>query len=128
MSQKEAIELWLEGARKSLRAARVLHTDGNEELALFHCHLSTEKVLKALYIFEHDCAAPKTHDLSSLASELEDKILKEHFEELRNMSKFSVAGRYDDIEILEDELATARVEHWITLSDSLLQHAENKTR
>lgn len=128
MSQDEAVHEWLDGAQRSLRAARTLHDDHNDALALFHCHLAAEKALKALYILEHDGPAPHTHDLTLILSELKDEELKSRFEAFKTMSTFTVAARYDDIEILEEELTTERVDHWISFSDSLLHHAENRTR
>lgn len=127
MSQKEAIDQWLRGAEKSLRAAKLLHGDDNDELALFHCHLCTEKILKAMYIFESDAAAPKTHDLFALVNALRDPTLKENLHEFKSMSKFAIAARYDDPDILEEEMQPKRVEHWITFSAFLLHHAKNRT-
>ena len=128
MSQDQAIRKWLNGGQKSLRAAQTLHKDHNDELALFHCHLSAEKILKALYIFEHDSSAPRTHDLAMLVSELKNEKIKEWFEEFKAMSKFSIAARYDDLEILEGELDPSRVEHWIAFCNSLLNHAHDQTQ
>lgn len=124
MSQDEAIRQWLDGAAKSLRAAQVLHADSNEELALFHCHLTVEKTLKALYVLEKDTAPPLTHDLTTIASALGDDHLKKMLDDFKTMSKFAVASRYDDVEILEDEVMPTRVDHWITFSSSLLTHAK----
>ena len=126
MSQDEAIQQWLDGAQKSLRAAEVLHADGNEELALFHCHLTVEKVLKALYVLAKDTAPPLTHDLTTIADAINDPHIQKLFEELKMMSKFSVATRYDDVEILEDEIVPARVDHWISFSRSLLDYGKKR--
>lgn len=128
MSQDEAIRQWLNGAAKSLRAAQVLHADGNEELALFHRHLTVEKTLKALYVLEKDAAPPLTHDLTTIASALADPRLQEMFEDFKMMSKFAVATRYDDVEILEDEIHAPRVNHWIDFSNSLLTYAKQKNK
>ena len=128
MSQDEAVQRWLEGADKALRAAKLLHEDGNDELALFDCHLCAEKILKALYIRDHDCVAPRTHDLAMLVSELEDLQLQKHFEDFKSMSKLAVAARYDDLEILEEELQPARIAHWLSFCTFLLEHAKNQKR
>lgn len=128
MSQDEAVQHWLDGAIKSLRAAQVLHVDGNEELALFHCHLTVEKTLKALYVVEKDAAPPLTHDLTTIASVLNDNRLKQMFDDFKTMSKFAVASRYDDVEILEDEVLPPRVDHWIDFSNSLLTYAKQKNK
>ena len=128
MSQNEAIAIWLDGARGALPAAQTLHQDHNEELTLFHCHLATEKALKALYILEHDRSAPHTHDLTMILSELKDEELKKRLGDFTAMSKFAVAARYDDVEILDEDLGKERIEHWISFSAFLLQHAENRTR
>ena len=126
MSQEEAIRHWLDGAKKSLRAADVLHADGNEELALFHFHLTVEKTLKALYVLEKDTAPPLTHDLTTIAAALANSSLQKMFDEFKTMSKFAVATRYDDMEILEDEVTLTRVYHWIAFSRSLLAYAEKR--
>lgn len=104
----------------------MLHDDENEQLALFHCHLSVEKSLKALYVYENDTAPPLTHDLSVLASSLKDAEVRQAFDDLKIMSKFAVAARYDDMDVLEEEIVPVRVEHWLSFSRSLLNHAEHR--
>ena len=128
MSRDEAVLLWLAGARKSLRAANTLAADQNNELALFHCHLCAEKTLKALYVFEEDAAPPLTHDLATLVIAIGQKHLQEQFDEFASMSKFAIAARYDDIDVLEQDLTQERIRHWLLFTDSLLCYAEENTR
>ena len=63
-----------------------------------------------------------------ILSELKDEELKKRLGDFTAMSKFAVAARYDDVEILDEDLGKERIEHWISFSAFLLQHAENRTR
>ena len=62
----EETHVWLDRARRDLRAAKLLIAgDANAE-ALFHCQQAVEKALKAFLTF-HQKPFRKTHDLGDLS-------------------------------------------------------------
>jgi HEPN domain-containing protein len=115
MTQQEAVRHWQEGARKALRAAKVLHEDGNDESALFHCHLAVEKALKAAWIAQRDTEEPPhTHDLVALAKALEKQPwTEEDLEVLETLTRFVIDARYADPTWAVEYATKENTERWI---------------
>jgi len=63
--------------------------------ALFYCQLAVEKQLKALVIKNRNRAAPTIHDLVDLATVVKINTSKEQNEQLRVITSFNLAARYD---------------------------------
>ena len=66
MSLSEIVDHWKQGAKDSLQVAELCIEAQKYEHALFNLHLATEKALKAVYIAEHDDAAPYHINLMKL--------------------------------------------------------------
>ena len=64
--------------------------------ALFFCHLTLEKLLKAIIVKNTDKAAPFSHDLVKLAELAEIPPDKEKLSSLDEITKFNISARYDD--------------------------------
>ena len=97
MTQQDAAEQWREGARDELAAARVLLEGQRYEQALFHCHLATEKALKAAWIVAHGTEEPPhTHDLVSLAKALPRQWTDEQLTDFETLTRFVIDARYAD--------------------------------
>lgn len=60
------VRYWLRSSREDLRAARTLFKGEHYRLAMFCCHLSIEKALKAILQNQTGVLPPRTHDLRSL--------------------------------------------------------------
>lgn len=67
VTTKDVIRHWRKGAKNALRAAVLTQEDGEQELALFHCHLAAEKALKAVIMEKTGKPHPKIHTLGRLA-------------------------------------------------------------
>lgn len=124
MTQQEAMTHWQKGARRAFRAAELTYGEGDYELALFHCHLAIEKALKAIYIEQKNTAAPKSHDLSYLASQVTHRLPAEQVELLKELNQFCIEARYSDPPWAERHATKERTDGWMqnvkTVLSSLL--------
>lgn len=113
MTAKQAAQEWQRGAERALKAAKDMLATENYELALFICHLATEKALKGLYVQKNDAHAPKIHNLEELAVENDLNLTEEERLELRELTAFCEFGRYGDAGWLQVDATKNNVEHWI---------------
>src|SRR5437764_5380494 len=60
------VRYWLRSSRDDLRAARTLVRGGHYRMAMFCCHLSIEKALKAVLQNQLRVLPPRLHDLRVL--------------------------------------------------------------
>ncbi|MFH1661558.1 MAG: HEPN domain-containing protein [Candidatus Falkowbacteria bacterium] len=65
-------------------------------LVFFFCHLTIEKLLKGLVVMEIQKTAPYIHDLEKLAILAKINATEEQIKNLKTISRFNMAGRYDD--------------------------------
>ncbi len=116
MTQIELIQHWRKGAKDSLAAAQFSFEQQAVGLCIFHCHLSMEKALKALYMEQQHIAAPLIHDLDALALLVNVTLTGNQRMFLHELSPQGVKGRYDEIDyhlnlpaLLDPATAVARV-------------------
>jgi len=95
MSEKEAIQRWVESAQEDLHVARDLYAAKRYAYTLFFCHLTLEKYLKALYIHRFDDAPPPIHDVLFLWKKLQLPMTEEKESDLVEIKTFNVEARYD---------------------------------
>lgn len=69
MSYQKVVTYWQEGAERDFKVAQGLAGLGHYAYALFFCHLTLEKMLKAVYVARNQKHAPFTHKLVFLAEE-----------------------------------------------------------
>lgn len=74
------IQYWTELAEYDLRVAQSLREKGHYLYVGFMCHQSVEKMLKALYVKQHNEAPPFIHKLDRLIdmAGLEGALSEEH--------------------------------------------------
>lgn len=87
---------WYETAFSDLETAEILFEKGKIIQSLFFCHLSIEKMLKALYVKGNQNIPPKSHDLFYIASKTNIKITDNQNELLAMLMKYQLEGRYPD--------------------------------
>ncbi|MBI5358584.1 HEPN domain-containing protein [Candidatus Amesbacteria bacterium] len=97
MTQVDAVKIWLEGADDAWDTAQKLMLLKKNHHALFFAQLYLEKLLKALTYHLKDDHPLFTHDLVLLVAKLEIQINQAQIEDLREISKFNVSARYDEI-------------------------------
>lgn len=93
-AQQIAAHEWHLGAAEAWKSARALHREKQYDHALFFCHLTLEKILKALVVQRRDREAPPIHGLSDLAKIAQLRLTPQQAEDLRAIDGFSIAGRY----------------------------------
>ncbi|MBI3619197.1 HEPN domain-containing protein [Candidatus Peregrinibacteria bacterium] len=96
MTKEQIVQHWRKGSRESFRLAELAVLEGSYALALFHCHLAVEKMLKAQFIEELNQDPPPTHDLLVIALKLKRKWTQEEERILADLTDYAVAARYDD--------------------------------
>ena len=94
---KEITKSWLSFARSDLIAAeKLLESESLENIVLFHCQQSIEKILKA-HLEENGIAVPRVHNLIKLYNLLPFSLLRQDefiIETLEELSSVYIDSRY----------------------------------
>jgi HEPN domain-containing protein len=93
-SFQKSIKYWKDGSSKDLAAAENLFEKGFYPQCLFFCHLSSEKMLKALFMKRTKKVAPFIHDLRRLAELMELDLTNQKKEVLDKIFTFNISTRY----------------------------------
>ncbi len=108
--QKRILEL-----QKTSLMAKVMGT------LYFFCHLSIEKLIKAILVKNINGPAPYSHDLSMLAKRASITLMSETVAELNTITTFNIAGRYDDEKREFRKKATGDfAEKYLNITDNLI--------
>jgi HEPN domain-containing protein len=75
MDLEDKFEYWLDIAQYDLETADAMFTTGRWLYVVFMCQQAIEKLCKGLYLFFINDDIPRTHDINSLISKFEDKLL-----------------------------------------------------
>ena len=95
MTQQEAVARWQESAKDDLDTAGTLFEVGKYAHCLFFCHLTVEKMLKAVYTKKHNDVAPILHHLGKLWRKADVPLGPATDDSLSEMTTFNVEARYD---------------------------------
>jgi len=87
---------WLEAAEHDLEMANSLFRTGKYDYCLFLCHLSLEKLLKALVTRATKNHPPFTHNLLYLAGKANLQLSKAQIEIFDQINKFNMEARYPE--------------------------------
>ena len=90
------VEYWLAQSDNDLPVAESMLADGHYTWSLFIGHLVLEKILKAIYVSEHQKIVPRIHDLVKLAKSTSLNLSDEQLVFLSEVSDFNMEGRYPD--------------------------------
>lgn len=99
MNRDKVVNYWLSTARQDIETAEILFKSKKYHYALFFCHLSIEKTLKAIVVKTTKSAPPLIHDLIRLAEKVEIPIDIKHKNELAEITTFNIETRYDDYKL-----------------------------
>lgn len=97
MNHREVVRLWIESAEKDWSVTKNLFKLRHYTYCLFFCHLTTEKLLKALVVQKTGKQAPPIHDLKRLAKLAGLKLSVEQRQGLETITTFNIKARYDDV-------------------------------
>ena len=90
------IQYWLNSSKKDFQVAQNLFNSRYYPQCLFFCHLSLEKILKAIIIKIIKDYPPYIHDLRRLAEIAKIDLNSQQMEYLDKIFTFNIAGRYAD--------------------------------
>jgi len=90
------IEYWTTGALSNIETAEILITGKKYFEGLFYCHLTIEKILKALVVKNIIQLAPKSHNLNYLTKLANIKVTKEQELFMAVLMKYQLEGRYPE--------------------------------
>ncbi|MFH1030421.1 MAG: HEPN domain-containing protein [bacterium] len=91
---KKIVEYWAETAEYNLGTAEFLFKGQRYPECLFFCHLTLEKMLKALVVKKIKEHAPYIHNLVALAKKAGVELSSEQIDRLTTITEFNIAGRY----------------------------------
>lgn len=95
MAVKDETE-WMKQAEHDLKAAETNCRSGLNVFAIFLCHLSIEKALKAVYFKRHDKQPPKVHNLLFFIENCELLPPDDMYNFLYMLNGASIPTRYPD--------------------------------
>lgn len=107
-SEQEVVKYWLIASREDFDSAEILFENKKYHHALFFCHLSIEKMLKAIIVKSAKTAPPLIHDLIRLAEKAKLPLSEAQINELAEITTFNIEARYDDYKLSFRKKATRR--------------------
>jgi len=93
---KKQINYWRISAERNWDTALSLFKSKRYDACLFFCHLTLEKMLKGLVVEKTGQPAPYIHRLDQLAALAELTLTADQLKNLKIISGFNIACRYDD--------------------------------
>lgn len=90
------INYWENGAASDIETAELLITGKKYIEGLFFCHLTIEKIFKALVIKKTNLLAPKTHNLNYLCELTGIVLSDENTVFMSVLMKYQLEGRYPE--------------------------------
>lgn len=117
---KQQIDYWKQSAERNLKVSVDLYERKHRDACLFFCHLSLEKLLKGLIVQHTDKPAPYLHDLTKLAFIAGLELTEQEIEDLRTITTFNIAARYDEIKFAFHKKCTPSfTKHYLDISKKL---------
>jgi HEPN domain-containing protein len=100
LDAQEKYEYWLDSAQYDLDSATAMYESGRWTYVAFMCQQAVEKLVKGLYTLYISDNVPRTHNITNLVREFEDKLPEpvtdtryDLFDDLRSLY---INGRYTD--------------------------------
>jgi HEPN domain-containing protein len=93
---EKIIKHWVETSDNDFNTMMTLYDSKSFGWALFLGHISTEKLLKALYVKQFKEHAPYTHNLYRLGELIGLDMSEEQSDWLDEITSFNLNARYDD--------------------------------
>ncbi len=125
----KSVANWVQSSNYDIKTADHMFKTKRYVYVLFMCHLSVEKLLKALYEAKLKKVPPKTHNLVFLMNEVDLVVTAEHLKTLESLNDISVVTRYpEDIQALVKAFKKDRVKDYLTRTKGLLKWLKRDTR
>lgn len=93
---RKDVESYMSSSEYDFSTAKHLLKAGRYVYVVFMCHMSLEKMLKAIFSKRLNRSAPKTHNLLYLVKETSTELPPEHFDFVSKINNASVITRYPE--------------------------------
>ena len=93
---KPETQNWVEDADYDLQSAKAMLESGRYFFVVFMCHLTIEKLLKAVIVEKTGTSPPRIHNLVGLAARCGLDIPDRHRQLVNQLDNMSVVTRYPD--------------------------------
>jgi HEPN domain-containing protein len=93
---RQETQLWVEDAEYDLESAKAMLDSGRLFFVVFMCHLTVEKLLKAVIVERQGAEPPRIHNLVGLAARGDVCVPEEHRPLVNELDGMSVITRYPD--------------------------------
>lgn len=90
------IEYWYKAAENDIETATILINSDKYLEGMFFCHLSIEKIIKALIVKQTEDIPPKSHDLFYLIDIAKIDFNQEQSAIMQILMKYQLEGRYPE--------------------------------
>ncbi len=120
MTSQDLRMFWRHGADEAWKTVEALVEKERFAHALFFCHLTLEKLLKARYVERNGKPAPPTHDLVWLLDQSVITLSNDERGDLAEITKFNTAGRYEDYKLeLHHRASPEYAKTWVNRTAAL---------
>jgi HEPN domain-containing protein len=116
---QKQIEYWQNGSLDDFETANILIKNKRYIHGLFFCHLSIEKIIKAVIVKETCEIPPKSHDLFFLSKKAHLELSDEKQMIFQILMKYQLEGRYP--EYLPDIPLNNMVSDYLRQTNDLLK-------
>lgn len=93
---QKQIEYWQTTAQNDVETADILIKSGKFIEGMFFCHLSIEKIIKALIVKKTESVPPRWHDLFNLCELAGVNYSEEQQSIMQILMKYQLEGRYPE--------------------------------
>ena len=90
------IDYWFITSENDIETATILITSKKYTEGMFFCHLSIEKIIKALIVKKTENIPVRSHDLFYLIGIAEIEITEEQSDFIQILMKYQLEGRYPE--------------------------------
>lgn len=96
LNVQKQIEYWQNGSLDDFETAKVLIDNRRYIHGLFFCHLSIEKIIKAIVVKTTHEIPPKSHDLFFLSKKANIDLPEDRQSIIQILMKYQLEGRYPE--------------------------------
>jgi HEPN domain-containing protein len=127
--ENDSVRNWIKSSNYDIKTAEHMFKTGRYLYVLFMCHLSCEKLLKALYEVVLKKVPPKTHNLIYLSNAARIGIPEKYLGLLESLNDLAIVTRYpEDVDGLIRSFNKKRVEDYLNRTREFLRWLKKEPR
>ncbi|MEW5758135.1 MAG: HEPN domain-containing protein [Candidatus Omnitrophota bacterium] len=125
----DAINNWIKSSDYDIKTALVMFNGKRYIYVIFMCHLSTEKLLKAIVAKVIKKVPPKTHDLLYLIKLANIEIPMGHQKIIAHLNQTSIPTRYpEDISKIAKQYTKETAQRYLNDTQNLLKWLKSQIK